>query len=289
MGSEGFLATSMAGLLEDTRNVSNDGRNLSNYSQLFRAERETPGKWKTQFFEKRRKVLSTYYSNGSVLEWKQKMHKEETHSFSEKNMRNTRFWHVHYRRPFGSRLIFIGKLFGIRANEHTWTMSTQPITHVANYLGEMPEHHFGPRPSSENKTRNQFQSCTSVVQMTDSYSIHTPPWEIVIRTSSVTGCFEVREEHKNCRDGTSFVISTGFGTFLIDWYKMRQRMRSQEHTNAASKNTWKIGWSSFCVENIDSQHLSRERQTDKTTPGRFSNNNTTQQQSCNFEKVYLMR
>lgn len=119
--------------------------------------------------------------------------------------------------------------------------------------------------------------------------IHTPPWEIVIWTSSVTGCFEVREEHKNCRDGTSFVISTGFGTFLIDWYKMRQRMRSQEHTNAASKNTWKIGWSSFCVENIDSQHLSRERQTDKTTPGRFSNNNTTQQQSYNFEKVYLMR
>ena len=70
--------------------------------------------------------------------------------------------------------------------------------------------------------------------------IHTPPWEIVIRTSSVTGCFEVREEHKNCRDGTSFVISIGFGIFLIDWYKMRQRMRSQEHTNAASKNTWKI-------------------------------------------------
>ena len=72
----------MAGRLEETRNVSNDGKNLSTYSQLFRAERETPCKWKTQFLENVGKYVLFKRVGFGV---KRKMHKEDTHSFSEKN------------------------------------------------------------------------------------------------------------------------------------------------------------------------------------------------------------
>lgn len=58
---------------------------------------------------------------------------KRTHSFSENNE-----LFLTCARSFGSRLIFIGKLFDRRAKEHTWTKSTstQPITHVAPHLGD---------------------------------------------------------------------------------------------------------------------------------------------------------